>query len=135
MAKDKKQLLEDIAWHKGRAEMFRKNARALNGVRCDDAIKQANREEMYAIRYESMLTKIEAKSDTCYVTMSQMAAIVSRGKKTIVRLVERGILPQPDIEGGGGKPHEWRWATVKPILESQFDRIMPAIFPHDRFVR
>jgi hypothetical protein len=71
----------------------------------------------------------------CYVTLSQMAGIVNRKKRTLERLAAKPSFPAPDVEGGGGKPNEWRWATVRPILEAVYQRTLPDIFPADQFVR
>ena len=66
------------------------------------------------------------------VTLDQMAAVVSRHKKTLERRKSDGTLPQPDVHGGGGKPDEWYWSKVKPILEGYYDRKLPARFPSRR---
>lgn len=71
----------------------------------------------------------------CHVTMLQMAAIVNRNKRTIERLAAQDDFPLPAVEGGGGKPHEWKWTDVRPILVSRFGRDLPEIFPADQFVR
>ena len=68
---------------------------------------------------------------TQYVRLDQMAAIVSRAKKTLERRLNRknSDMPKPDVEGGGGKPHEWSWSRIRPWLEEQFLRPLPARFP------
>ncbi len=71
---------------------------------------------------------------TCYVTLLQMAGIVSRSKRTLERLSTKPAFPPPAVDGGGGKPNEWRWADVRPILESEYTRTLPEVFPADRFV-
>ncbi len=63
------------------------------------------------------------------VTLDKMAAAVSRSKKTLERLKTKGKLPRPDVEGGGGKPDEWNWSNVKPILEEHYNRKLPERFP------
>lgn len=63
------------------------------------------------------------------VRLDQMAAAVNRSKKTLERLKADGKLPQPDVEGGGGKPDEWNWSNVKPILEQRYNRKLPDCFP------
>ena len=63
------------------------------------------------------------------VTLDKMAAAVSRSKKTLERLKADGKLPIPDVEGGGGKPDEWIWSNVKPILEQHYNRKLPDRFP------
>lgn len=59
-----------------------------------------------------------------YVTLSQVAPLVNRHKKTLEKLKtrERNPLPAPDVEGGGGKPDEWEWAALKVWLEAEFNR-------------
>jgi hypothetical protein len=66
-----------------------------------------------------------------YVTLDQMAAMVNRGKRTLVRLKNRKTnpLPRPDVEGGGGKPDEWLWATIRPWLQTEYAKILPERFP------
>lgn len=66
-----------------------------------------------------------------YVTLDQMAAIVHRSKRTL----EKKKLPEPDIEGGGGKPHEWLWSRIRPWLQTEFGRELPEIYPGHRSER
>lgn len=67
-----------------------------------------------------------------YVTLDQMAAMASRSKKTLERWLKDGKLPEPDVEGGGGRPHEWRWRDVRDVLEEQSGKPMPERFPDVR---
>jgi hypothetical protein len=77
-----------------------------------------------------------AKLDAdCYVTLLQMSAIVQRDKRTLRRLCEDETLPAPAIKGGSGKPNEWRWRDVRPILEKEYGKPLPDTFPADRFQR
>lgn len=71
----------------------------------------------------------------CYVTKLQMSAIVNRSERTIRRLYDAGTLPAPAVQGGEGKPSEWRWDDVRPILEKEYKRELPPIFPAHQFVR
>jgi hypothetical protein len=66
-----------------------------------------------------------------YVKLDQIAAIVSHGKRTLERLKGRqpNPLPDPDIEGGGGKADEWRWDRIRPWLEAEYKRSLPEQFP------
>jgi hypothetical protein len=57
--------------------------------------------------------------------MDQAAALVSRSKKTLERELSEEKMPAPDVEGGGGKPHEWLYAKLKPWLEQNYSRILP----------
>jgi hypothetical protein len=59
------------------------------------------------------------------VTLDQMAAIVNRSKRTLEHYVNGPGMPQPDVEGGGGKPNEWKWSRAKPWLEKTFGRKLP----------
>jgi hypothetical protein len=70
-----------------------------------------------------------------YVTLDNLAAIVSRSKRTLEKrkVRERNPLPPPDVEGGGGRPDEWLWPTIRPWLEQEFGRKLPERFPGDRF--
>jgi hypothetical protein len=78
---------------------------------------------------------LESQHPECFVTMLQMAAMVNRGKRAIERLTATKAFPNPAVKGGGGKPNEWRWADVRPILENKYGRVLPEVFPADRFVR
>lgn len=59
--------------------------------------------------------------DKQYVTLEQMAGLLNLQKKTLERWylegIKKGKLPEPDVEGGGGKPHEWLWSRVRKPLE------------------
>jgi hypothetical protein len=62
-----------------------------------------------------------------------MAGITNRSKKTLERWYSKGIrkgkLPEPDVEGGGGGPHEWLWSKVREPLEQLSGKQMPERFP------
>jgi len=70
-----------------------------------------------------------------YVTLDQVAALINRKKKTLERYLnepkykKKFDMPQPEVEGGGGKPHEWLWPTLQPWLEKTFGRKLPERFP------
>ncbi len=71
-----------------------------------------------------------------YVTLDQLAAIIGRSKRTLERWQrEKTGFPMPDIEGGGGKAHEWRWDRVRPWLIKEAKRDLPERFPADRVVK
>jgi len=78
---------------------------------------------------------LDAKRETApaapqYVSRDQLALICGlRSKKTIERWLEDGKLPPPDIEGGGGKPDQWIWATVREALATETRKILPERFP------
>ncbi len=69
-----------------------------------------------------------------YVQLGQMAAIIQRSKRTLEKWKSRdkNPLPPPDIEGGGGTPDEWDWSTIRPWLEEESGRKLPARFPSMR---
>ncbi len=64
-----------------------------------------------------------------YVTLDQAAASVSRSKSTLRRYYDDDKLPEPDVPGKGGKPHEWKWSKLRPELERLFNRDLPTRFP------
>jgi hypothetical protein len=66
-----------------------------------------------------------------YVTLDKAAAIVQRKKKTLERALHAkgSTMPQPDVEGGGGSPHEWVWTRLRPWLEERFGRRLPERYP------
>jgi hypothetical protein len=68
-----------------------------------------------------------------HVTLNQAAAIVNRSKTTLRRRYDDGDLPHPDVHGGGGNPHEWKWSKIRPVLEELYRRPLPKHFP--RFPR
>ena len=69
-----------------------------------------------------------------YVTLDRMAAMVSRSKRTLEKYLYRkkNPLPDPDVQGVGGKPNEWIWSMIRPWLESEFGRKLPDHFPTGR---
>jgi hypothetical protein len=75
-----------------------------------------------------------ASSVDQYVTLDQAAAMVNRTKKTLMRYLndpkyKKHRMPKPDVKGGEGKPHEWRWTRLRPFLEKHFNRRLPERFP------
>lgn len=70
-----------------------------------------------------------------HVTLLQMAASVNKSKRTLEKLRDKGELPPPAVKGGKGRADEWRWSSVKPILEKIFTRPLPEKFPAERFLR
>jgi len=60
-----------------------------------------------------------------YVDLDQAAALVNRSKKTLERALVKKIMPPPDIEGGGGKKHEWVYAKLRPWLETSYGKVLP----------
>ncbi len=64
-----------------------------------------------------------------YVTLDQASALVNRSKRTLEALRD---LPEPDVRGGSGKPHEWRWSRLRRFLSEKYDRLLPDRFPNRR---
>ena len=70
-----------------------------------------------------------------YVTLDQMAGIVKRSKAALeayLRDDSRNPMPTPDVVGGGGKAHEWKWDRIRPWLAKTFGRELPETFPSIR---
>lgn len=65
-----------------------------------------------------------------YIDLDQASVLVNRSKRTLERSLSDGKMPQPDIEGVGGKKHEWDYAKLKPWLEKEFGRLLPPRPPH-----
>lgn len=78
-------------------------------------------------------TGIQSTEVEQLVTLTQMASMVNRSKRTLEDYKEE--MPLPKIEGGGGSPAEWRWTDVRPWLNEKFGRDLPEIFPADQFQR
>jgi hypothetical protein len=66
-----------------------------------------------------------------YVTLDQAAAWVNRAKKTLERRVnkEGSDAPLPEVEGGSGRAHEWRWSVLRPWLEKTYGKKLPGRLP------
>jgi hypothetical protein len=71
-----------------------------------------------------------------YVTLDQAAALVNKSKRTLeyhlrARQTEEpeADMPLPDVEGGGGRSHEWKWSRLRPWLERTFRRQLPERIP------
>lgn len=62
-----------------------------------------------------------------FVTLDQAAALVNRTKRSLSAYRGKG-LPDPDVRGGRGKPHEWHWSTLRPFLLT-FRPNLPDRFP------
>jgi len=72
-----------------------------------------------------------AVPDDRYVTLQQMATLVQKSKKTLENRISRkeNPLPDPDIQGAGGKASEWRWSRVRGWLMEEFQRPLPEKCP------
>jgi hypothetical protein len=71
----------------------------------------------------------ESPSEEAFVTLDEAAAMVQRSKRTLQKARK---LPAPDIRGGGGRPHEWKWSRIRPWLEAEYHRSLPKTFPSSR---
>ena len=72
--------------------------------------------------------------EVCYVTIQQMAAIVMRGKRTLERLISKGVLPERSaaagvaLANGSGRSSARSWKST--VGENFQER-----FPASQFVR
>jgi hypothetical protein len=65
-----------------------------------------------------------------YVTRDQIASLVKRHKDTVADWFnDDPQAPEPAVEGGGGKRHEYLWSKVRPWLEEKTGRSLPPRFP------
>lgn len=70
-----------------------------------------------------------------YVTLDQAAAWVNRTKRCLEAYRRdparrrKWRMPEPDVKGGDGRPHEWAWPTIRPWLEHVFGRRLPERLP------
>jgi hypothetical protein len=69
-----------------------------------------------------------------YVTLDQAAATVNRSKRTLEKRANRkkNPLPDPAVQGAGGKPSEWIWTDLRPWLEQEYGKRLPERFPARR---
>jgi hypothetical protein len=63
------------------------------------------------------------------VTLAQVAAAVHKSKRTLEDRKTKGTLPEPVVEGGGGKTALYDWKVMRPWLEREFGMILPERFP------
>ncbi|MCK6486639.1 MAG: hypothetical protein L6R00_21220 [Phycisphaerae bacterium] len=68
------------------------------------------------------------------VTLSQVAPLTGRTKRTLERYIRSGQLPAPDVHGGQGVANRWRWSTLRPALEKVSKRLLPEQFPGSRIM-
>lgn len=66
-----------------------------------------------------------------YVTLDQIAATVHQKKDTLSRKknLPGSTMPEPDHEGGGGKPDKWIWSKIRPWLENEYKMALPERYP------
>lgn len=63
------------------------------------------------------------------ITLSIAAALVKRRKRTLEIWNKKDPMPEPEVEGGGGKAHEYSYAKIRPWLERHGSRKLPAALP------
>ena len=63
------------------------------------------------------------------VTLDQAAAIVNKSKRALEYYKTKGTLPEPAVEGGGGKAALYDWTILGPWLTEQFGIDLPERFP------
>src|SRR5262249_19886199 len=63
------------------------------------------------------------------VTLDQAAASAHKSKRTLERYKSEGTLPQPTVEGGGGKSALYDWKVMRPWLGQTFGMKLPERFP------
>ena len=81
---------------------------------------------------EPVERKLEDNKVVQYVTLDQAAAIVNRSKQALRKKANR---PTPSIQGRPGQPHEWDWEIMRPWLENEFGKKLPARYPAHRAPR
>jgi hypothetical protein len=65
-----------------------------------------------------------------YVTLDQIALIAGyKGKRTPQRWIQKGEMPEPSIEGGGGKAAQWIWSDIRPWLMLKTKKQLPERYP------
>jgi hypothetical protein len=72
-----------------------------------------------------------ASPSSWYIDLDGMAALINKAKRTLEHYKKRknDPLSLPDVEGGGGRKHEWKWSTVRPWLERNFTRDLSWVNP------
>lgn len=83
------------------------------------------------IEEAGLVPQTDVARQTNYVTLDQMAALVNKNKKTLERAMnnKNSTMPQPDVEGGGGVAHEWKYDNIRPWLEEKYKRKLPIRLP------
>lgn len=68
------------------------------------------------------------------VTMSQVAPLTGRKKRTLERCLQQELIPRPDFGGGGGHAHKWYYHQLRPHFEKMVSRQLPFRFPGSRII-
>lgn len=84
-----------------------------------------------ALQFRDLLNPPQQAAPPQYVNLDRAAALVHKSKKTLERYKNEqdSDMPEPAVEGGGGKAAEWEWGTLRPWLEKTFNRKLPERFP------
>jgi hypothetical protein len=66
-----------------------------------------------------------------YIDLQAMATLVGLTKRGLEHYKTRqnDPIPDPDIEGGGGRKAQWKWSTARPWLERNFNRDLSWVNP------
>jgi hypothetical protein len=72
--------------------------------------------------------------DDSLVTLRQIAPLTGLSKRTLERHLHDELLPRPDVPGGKGYAHKWRWGSMRPALKPYSKKILPMRFPGERIV-
>lgn len=92
------------------------------------------------IATEPLLSSVTIASDTppastasprdANVRLDDLALLLRMSKKTLERRYAKGKLCEPDVEGGGGKPHLWLYQRIRPHLGREFGHcLVPEQWP------
>jgi hypothetical protein len=65
------------------------------------------------------------------VTLDQAAAAVHLKKRGLEHYKTKGM-PDPTVEGGGGRSAKWDWKIIRPWLEKEFGIKLPETYPANR---
>ncbi len=68
------------------------------------------------------------------VTLDQIAPLAGLSKRSLERHLKAGKLPQPDVQGGGGRAHKWLYRSLRPALIALANRELPEKFPGSRII-
>lgn len=114
------------------------NIRAIEAFLHDVAADLPSPEEAERAEATSDATSISVNSGVGQlddlVTLSQVAPLTGRCKRTLETYLRNGKLPKPDVPGGQGKPHRWYWRNIKPQLNKLANRVLPNRFPGSQII-
>ncbi len=91
---------------------------------------------VFDVEMPAAIQRLETETTTsvdAHVKLDDLALLVRTSKKTLERKYADGKLCEPDVEGGGGKPHLWKYQRIRPHLEREFARILPEQWPGVEF--